>query len=73
MSADGSSIKRITDGPAEYPTAWSPDATQIIGLKYSAPDQKEFQGYFVVNADGSSRRALPASARGVTWQSLYRP
>jgi TolB protein len=73
MNADGSNIKRVTNGPAEYPTAWSPDATQIIGLKYAAPDQKEFQGYFTIAVDGSSRRSLPASARSVAWQPVYKP
>lgn len=54
VSADGSGLTRLTDGPRDYWTSWSPDGSQIV----FASRQEENLEIFVMNADGENRARL---------------
>jgi TolB protein len=56
MRPDGSGVRRLTHNRG-YTPAWSPDGDHIV---FSAP------GLFIIDADGSEMRPLPAAGVGET-------
>lgn len=61
VGADGSGLRRLTSGGADYRPAWSPDGTRIVFQR-----RDTVTGHaqlFVVNADGSGVARLMESSR----------
>jgi Tol biopolymer transport system component len=66
VNADGTGLKRLTDGPGEdiYP-AWSPDGTKIA-FASSLRDDFDDLDIYMMNADGSGLERPARDARDET-------
>jgi TolB protein len=73
MRPDGSGLKRIVDGDAEYP-AWSPDSARIAFMSLGFPPGGSSDDYdvYVVTADGSGLKRL-TQAPGETGFPAWSP
>lgn len=58
MNADGTDVRRLTEGSANESPSWSPDGTRIA---FSSDRDGNYEIY-VMNADGSDPRRLTTSA-----------
>ena len=68
MSADGKIREQVLDMPAsfaKYPR-WSPDGRQIVFRRLASDPQGSGGGVFIINADGSGLREIPAPANGLS-------
>jgi TolB protein len=62
MNADGSGVRRLTTGFANYSPAWSPDGSSIAFLSNrGGPTQ-----LYVMNADGTGQTRVSSEVLGVT-------
>jgi Tol biopolymer transport system component len=59
VNTDGSGLRKLSNGDAQdYCPAWSPRGTRIAFTAEFAGTKNRSSGIYVMNADGSSRRAI---------------
>jgi Tol biopolymer transport system component len=60
MNADGSNVRKVTQGISAWSASWSPDGTQVAYMK-SAADNKADAEVWVMNGDGTGKRQITNS------------
>ncbi len=68
MQRDGNDLQALSRRPNDVSPAWSADGQQIT----YASEESGAMRLFIMNADGSNQRALPA-ARGDSHAPAWRP